>query len=288
MARKASFLAALFWALSLWSAGGGVAGAQELPGVPAAPALEIEGQGVSFTLSPQWREGKVFVPLSELARFLKGSLYWDQGTRAARLFFGNRSVTFFADREEFQAGGQAGRVTPAPFILENRLYVPARETLEGLGGQVSWREEESLISVKLPGFSPPPPEEALPEPEFVVPATDEEVELLARVINAEAYDEPFEGKVGVGAVVVNRLRSGRFGGSIREIIYRPGQFAVVRNGRMNSLPLREDSRRAALAALRGEDPTGGALYFNAARLATSGFWRRLTLTTIIGDQAFFR
>lgn len=270
-----------------------MAGAQELPGVPAAPAIEIEGRRVPFTLPLQRREGKVLVPLSELASFLQGSLYWDGGTRAARLFWGAGAVTFFADREEFQAGGRTGRVNPPPFILEGRLYVPVREVLEGLGGEVGWVEEQNLVTVRLPGFaslpaSAPSPEEPSPESQFVVPATEEEIELLARVINAEAYDEPFEGKVGVGAVVVNRLKSGRFGGSIKEIVYRPGQFTVVRTGRINSLPLQEDSRQAALAALRGEDPTGGALYFNAARLATSGFWRKLTLTTVIGDQAFFR
>ena len=56
-------------------------------------------------------------------------------------------------------------------------------------------------------------------------ANGDEVTLLAALIQAEAGNQPYEGQVAVGAVVMNRVRSGRYG-SIMGVIYAPGQFGV--------------------------------------------------------------
>jgi N-acetylmuramoyl-L-alanine amidase len=50
----------------------------------------------------------------------------------------------------------------------------------------------------------------------------EDIELLARIIYAEARGESFEGQVAVGAVVLNRLESPHFPKTIREVVYQPG------------------------------------------------------------------
>jgi len=62
-------------------------------------------------------------------------------------------------------------------------------------------------------------------------ANGNEVVLLAALIQAEAGNQPYEGKVAVGAVVMNRVRSGR--GSIAEVIYAPGQFGPASNGTLD-------------------------------------------------------
>lgn len=105
---------------------------------------------------------------------------------------------------------------------------------------------------------------------FVIPATDDEVKLLARLIDVEARGEPFRGKVAVGAVVVNRVKDPRFPNTIREVIYEPNQFYTPGLPRF---PVPSDeSLRAALAALRGQDPTGGALFFYNPDKAVTGAW----------------
>ena len=58
--------------------------------------------------------------------------------------------------------------------------------------------------------------------------TEEEKEIIAKVVYAEARGECFEGQVAVAQVVINRYESGRFGNSIKRVAYAKHQFAVGR------------------------------------------------------------
>lgn len=90
----------------------------------------------------------------------------------------------------------------------------------------------------------------------------EDLDLLARLIHAEAQGEPYQAKVAVGAVVLNRI--GPFSDSIRNVIYQNidgyYQFTPVENGWINK-PAGADSIKAAKEALSGVDPTNGALFY---------------------------
>lgn len=98
--------------------------------------------------------------------------------------------------------------------------------------------------------------------------------LLARVIYAEAAGEPYQGKVAVGAVVMNRTRSGIFPSTVAGVIYEPWQFSCVGNYMFNSAP-NQDSLNAARDAMNGVDPTGGALfYFNYHTVTNQWLWSK--------------
>ncbi|MGB9826370.1 MAG: cell wall hydrolase, partial [Desulfofundulus sp.] len=84
--------------------------------------------------------------------------------------------------------------------------------------------------------------------------------LMARVIEGEAADEPYIGKVAVGAVIMNRTRSKDFPHTIRGVIYQPDAFEAVTNGEYLR-PVTQESLAAARDAASGYDPTGGALYY---------------------------
>ncbi len=60
--------------------------------------------------------------------------------------------------------------------------------------------------------------------------TKAELRLMASIINCEAGGESFQGKVAVGIVVMNRVKSDLFPNSIKKVIYQKGQFSPVRNG----------------------------------------------------------
>jgi N-acetylmuramoyl-L-alanine amidase len=91
-----------------------------------------------------------------------------------------------------------------------------------------------------------------------------ELDLLARLINAEAASEPYQAMVAVGAVVVNRVQDSRFPNTITDVIYQKDskgyQFKPVENGLINK-PITSSSKAAAIEALNGVDPTNGALFF---------------------------
>ncbi len=96
-------------------------------------------------------------------------------------------------------------------------------------------------------------------------AEADEVTLLAAIIYCEAGGESYETQLAVGAVVVNRVKSGRFPNSIYSVIYQPGQFGPARTGKLERKLARGVSSScysAAQEALSGVDNTNGALYFN--------------------------
>ena len=94
--------------------------------------------------------------------------------------------------------------------------------------------------------------------------TADETKLLASLIHCEAGGESYEGQVAVGAVVMNRVRSGAFPNTISEVIYASGQFTPALNGRLeevyNSVNC-DSCNRAAEEALSGTTNVGDSKYF---------------------------
>ncbi|WP_238492491.1 spore cortex-lytic enzyme [Desulfotruncus alcoholivorax] len=114
-----------------------------------------------------------------------------------------------------------------------------------------------------------------------------DVALLARVIEGEAADESYYGKLAVGAVILNRVRSASFPDTIAGVIFQPGAFESVSNGQINR-PLTKESLRAAREAMAGSDPSGGALFFwNPSKTVSPWIWGRQIITTI-GRHVFAR
>jgi len=116
-------------------------------------------------------------------------------------------------------------------------------------------------------------------------SSDSQVNLLARLISAEARGEPYIGQVAVGAVVLNRIEHPSFPSSLSGVIYQAGAFTCVTDGQL-SKPVSESAYRAARDALNGWDPSGGAIYyFNPATATSSWIWSR-PLITVIGKHRF--
>jgi len=117
----------------------------------------------------------------------------------------------------------------------------------------------------------------------------EEMMLLARLIHAEARGESFEGQVAVGAVILNRLASPHFPKTIREVIYQKTshvyQFSPVGDGSINLEP-NEKAIQAAVQAIQGKDPTGGALFFYNPDISRDQWIRTLPVVTRIGNHVF--
>lgn len=140
----------------------------------------------------------------------------------------------------------------------------------------------------LPGIKPSKSSTGTSSSKTVIPYKDSELNLLARLITAEAVGEPYEAMVGVGAVVVNRVKSPDWPNSISDVINHVSggyyQFTPVQNGHINKPPT-DVSLRAAWAALYGSDPSNGALfYFDNS--STNQWIRSKPVTARIGTMIF--
>lgn len=107
-----------------------------------------------------------------------------------------------------------------------------------------------------------------------------DLDLMAAIIECEAGGESYEGKIGVGAVIMNRIRSSQFPNTLSEVIYQSGQFSPVASGKLASVLSRganQDCYDAARDVFAGVNTIGDCLFFHA------GSGNGLT----IGNQTFY-
>lgn len=111
-------------------------------------------------------------------------------------------------------------------------------------------------------------------------ASYDETTILAATIQLEAGNEPYEGQVAVGAVIMNRVRNGGYPNSISGVVYQAGQFSV--SGRIAATAasgVKSSCMQAAQAAIGGMDNTGGALSFAPVSSGRGGL--------VIGNHSFY-
>ena len=104
--------------------------------------------------------------------------------------------------------------------------------------------------------------------------SDNDLQLMAQCVYAEARGEPYVGMVAVAAVILNRINSTDFPNTVSEVIFEPRAFEPVANGEIYNTPS-DEARRAVLDAINGQDPTGHALYFfNPVTARSPWIWSR--------------
>ena len=112
--------------------------------------------------------------------------------------------------------------------------------------------------------------------------SSDDLSLLAAMIQCEAGNESFEGKVAVGNVILNRVNSGSYPSSVYGVVTAPGQFPPATNGTLTSVIARginSSCVQAAQAAMGGTNYVGGATHF---RNVSSGY-----TGTVIGNHVFW-
>lgn len=103
-------------------------------------------------------------------------------------------------------------------------------------------------------------------------AQQAEKELLASLIFCEAGNQPYEGQVAVGAVVMNRIKSSSYPDTMGEVIYQSGQFSPAMSGWLDRVRANQGYTEAAMQAaedaLAGSNPIGDCLYFSVGGYGT--------------------
>lgn len=123
-----------------------------------------------------------------------------------------------------------------------------------------------------------------------------EIEILQRIVEAEAGGEDQEGKILVANVVLNRVKSEDFPNTIAEVVFQSSngvtQFSPVANGSYDRIQVSEASILAVDRALQGEDLSEGALFFAARKYANAKsmkwFDENLTFLFRHGGHEFFK
>ena len=117
-------------------------------------------------------------------------------------------------------------------------------------------------------------------------ASDTELVWLAATIQAEADGESYTGKLGVGSVIMNRVKSSAFPNTVIGVITQNMQFASYRSGKVELIISRGPNSTCVRAA---QEVLGGARIGDYLFFMTK-YWAdyyRITSYTMIGNHAFF-
>lgn len=124
-----------------------------------------------------------------------------------------------------------------------------------------------------------------------IPCSEEDYQVLLRIVQAEAGICDEKGKILVANVIINRVLSDEFPDSVRDVVYEPSQFQPVSTGSINSVQVTDETIRCVDRALAGEDYSQGALYFmnrRASGSSASWFDRHLNYLFAHDGHEFFR
>ena len=156
------------------------------------------------------------------------------------------------------AGVLSGLLVTTGFATQEQA---ARGAAEGASTKASVKVQE--CSEEMTEVTKERVEEAVEEARRQELLRDQE--LLASLIFCEAGNQPYEGQVAVGAVVLNRVRSAAYPNSISEVIYQSGQFTPAITGWLDSVysggSYTQSAYQAAADAINGSNPIGDCLYF---------------------------
>lgn len=187
--------------------------------------------------------------------------------------------------EMLPAGRMAAEKTQACRMqIEKKQIEPEQSEAEQIGAEQIQEEQIGTEQVK-----------DAEEPAVIYELSEEDYDALLRIVEAEASGEDIRGRMLVANVVLNRVESGRFPDTVKEVVYqREGgraQFSPVATGKIDRVTVSETTKEAVDLALQGEDESKGALYFMAPEYADAGnrrwFEENLTLLFAYHGHEFY-
>ena len=229
------------------------------------PDGSFEEKGVTYT---------ALVPLLEAMGGWNTN--WDHTQRTARAQTDLFELAVPAGAWFISADGYSYDMNAPTLLRDGRTYVPLRSVANLLGGQVTFTNWQSPITVTT-GHSQS--------------YTEEDFYWLSRVISAESRGEGLRGQIAVGNVVLNRVAADKFPNTIQGVIFDRKdavQFEPVSNGTIYDPPTTQ-SQLAARLVLNGASVVNDCMYFFNPSLS-QGTWIRQNCTyyTTIGCHRFYR
>ena len=270
---------------SEYSANAAVEARFSLPQGASATALNVNGRrvlsGRVFTLS-----GVTYVPMFKFAAWLgvfSESNSTQNGKRASRLTGDNLRIEAVEGNLYISANDRYFYTVGQVLNVGGELYVPIYPLVKALNCYVSYDNSAGAYSVRSGDTS------KLKSASKIY--REDEVYWLARIISAEARGESFKGKIAVGNVILNRVRSNQFPNTIYSVIFDKKygvQFSPVLNGSIYQAPTQE-SIIAAKVCLEGYSLSNEILYFVNPKVApNSWISKNRAYAFTVGNHAFYR
>lgn len=251
------------------------------------PVIAIEGDGLDIIVNDTVVTMDTPVQIWDRVTYVS---YWP----VVQALYPSATAVWENDRAVISAPGLHMEIRPGlKYLVANGRYlylpdgvrtsndilmVPVRTLAAALGADVAW--DPIGNNVVLTAGTGPITSGSIAYQEDVV-------YWLSHIINAESGNQPLEGKIAVGNVVLNRVASSTFPNTVYEVIFQRGQFTPVSNGSIKLTPNAE-SIVAAKLCLDGANTVGNALYFINPRYSPNSWAsRNRPYVATIGAHAFY-
>ena len=227
----------------------------------------------------EW-DGAVSVNASAVTQVVAVDTDGDGVEDAANVLTADLALFATAGASYFTANGRYLYAGGGIILLNDRVAVPVRLLAQVFNLTVDYDVVTGQVLLACQEGAEP----------YLAPGQDvydsETLVWLARIIHAESGNQPLEGKIAVGNVVMNRVNNPLFPNTLHDVLFQANQFGPASSGSIYKEPNWE-SKVAAMLVLEGVQVVPEALFFNGAG-ARSYAYKNRTYVTTIGNHDFYK
>jgi N-acetylmuramoyl-L-alanine amidase len=244
-----------------------------------AVSLKVDSAPVQVRVSLY--DSTSYVPLRAMANLLSpgATVAWENGKAVVRK--ADLTLTARPGDLYLEANGRMLYAAGGIKIENGTTMVPLRAFAKAFGASVAW-DGAAQAALVTRGSGTITPGGSYYDADAVY--------WLSRIISAESMSEPLKGKIAVGNVIMNRVKSPDFPDTIYGVIFDSrwgGQFQPVKNGSIYNTP-GADSVLAAKLCLDGASVVGDSIFFLNPAIS-SNFWtmQNRDYMATIGNHQFY-
>ena len=244
-------------------------------------ALCVDGEYVSVEVARVQHDGVTYVALAPMAKELDESVQigWDGSSSTVTVKSSKLSLTAKVGQPYIQANGRYLYVPEGVQMVGGKVTVPLSVLVKAFDARLSW-DAASGTAVVNRGSG------AIQSGDSYY--NQDDLFWLSRIIQAECGNQPLEGRMAVGNVVLNRVKNPAFPSTVKGVLSQKNQFTTWKNGALAKRTPNATSVIAAKLVLDGGEveSTKGATFFDSK----SNSWaaRNKTCVAVIGNHKFYQ
>lgn len=244
-------------------------------------ALCVDGEYVSVEVARVQHDGVTYVALAPMAKELDESVQigWDGSSSTVTVKSSKLSLTAKVGQLYIQANGRYLYVPEGVQMVGGKVTVPLSVLVKAFDARLSWDAASGTVVVNRGSG-------AIQSGDSYY--NQDDLFWLSRIIQAECGNQPLEGRMAVGNVVLNRVKNPAFPSTVKGVLSQKNQFTTWKNGALAKRTPNATSVIAAKLVLDGGEveSTKGATFFDSK----SNSWaaRNKTCVAVIGNHKFYK
>ena len=242
--------------------------------------LTVDGKPVSSEVSKTQKSGTTYVALVPMAKELDSSVsvVWDGGSQTVTVRSSKLNLTAKVGQLYLVANGRYLYIPEGVQLVNGRVTVPLSVLTEAFDASLTWNAATGVVAVTRGSGALTPADQYY---------NQDDLFWLCRIIYAESGNQPLEGMMAVGNVVLNRVNDPIYPNTIVGVLAQKNQFTTYQSGKLAYRTPNENSVIAAKLVLDGGvvEETKGATHFDSC----SNSWasRHKTCVAVIGGHRFY-